>query len=67
MNREIQVEAYRSGETPEYEIVARTLLPKIREFYQDPDHLKAFQEWKKQREAKMIAMVEPAKAVGEGA
>lgn len=52
MEKGMRIEAYRSGEQPDYMQLARRLLPKIRAFYQDPENEKAFQEWKAEREKK---------------
>lgn len=46
----MRVEGYRSGEAPDLMILARHLLPKAREFYQDPENLKKFEAWKAARE-----------------
>ena len=51
----MRVEAYRTRETPDYMQMARHLLPKIREFYQNPENEKAFQEWKRARDEKRQA------------
>lgn len=40
------IEVYRTEEIPDLMILARHLLPKIREFYQDPENIRKFQEWK---------------------
>lgn len=45
----MRVEGYRSGEAPDLMILARHLLPKIREFYQDPENIKKAEEWKARR------------------
>lgn len=50
MEQAMRVEAYRTREKPDYMIMARYLLPKIREAYQNPEYEKAFQEWKRKRE-----------------
>lgn len=34
--------------------LARTLLPKVREFYSDPENVKRFEEWKALQEAEKI-------------
>ena len=46
----MRVEGYRSGEKPDLMILARHLLPRIREFYQDPENIRKAEEWKKARE-----------------
>lgn len=45
----MRVEGYRSGEKPDLMILARYLLPLAREFYQDPENDRKFQEWKARR------------------
>ena len=47
----MRAEAYRPHERPDYMPLARALLPKIREAYQDPEVEKKFQEWKRARDA----------------
>lgn len=44
----MRIEAYRSNEAPDYGPLARHLLPKIREFYQNPEHERAYQAWEKE-------------------
>lgn len=59
MEQTMRVEAFRTRETPDYMVIARYLLPKIREAFQDPEYEKAFQEWKRKREeAKYAGTVE---------
>lgn len=55
MEQAMRVEAFRTRETPDYMVIARYLLPKIREAFQDPEVEKAFQEWKRKREAEKNA------------
>ena len=55
MEQTMRVEAFRSRETPDYMVFARAILPKIREAYQNPEYEKAFQEWKRKREAEQNA------------
>ena len=45
-----QVEVIRTGTRPDYMMLARALLPRVREFYQDAEAEKKFQEWKRARE-----------------
>lgn len=47
-----------SGKVPNFRKTAAELLQRCREFYQDPENERAYQEWKAKRDAK------PAKAVG---
>lgn len=44
-----RIEVYRTEEKPDLMILARHLLPRIREFYQDPENVKRFQEWKERQ------------------
>ena len=37
------------AEKPKYNKTAAALLQRCREFYQDPENERAYQEWKKQR------------------
>ena len=39
-------------EKPNYKKTAAELLQRCREFYQDPENEKAFQEWKARKEAR---------------
>ena len=55
MEQTMRVEAFRSRETPDYMVLARALLPKIREAFQNPEYEKAFQEWKRKRETEQNA------------
>ena len=43
------ITAERVKEKPKYSRTAAALLERCREFYQDPENEKAFQEWKEQR------------------
>ena len=47
---EMRIEAYRTGEQPDYMPLARHLLDKIIAFYKDPENEQAFQAWKARRE-----------------
>ena len=49
---EMRVTGRPSGKKPNYKKTAAALLERCREFYQDPENEKAFQEWKAQRTAK---------------
>ena len=46
---EIRISARESGKAPNYNRTAAALLERCREFYQDPENEKAYQEWKKER------------------
>ena len=48
--KQMRVEVVHVNQAPDLSILARHLLPKIREAFQDPEYEKKFQEWKKQRE-----------------
>lgn len=45
MNTEMRIVLKGSGQKPKYDKTARELLDRCREFYQDPENEKAFQEW----------------------
>lgn len=47
----MRIEAYRSAEKPDLMILARYLLPMAREFYQNPENDRKFQEWKERRKS----------------
>ena len=48
----LRVTARTSGKSLNYKKTAPELLARCREFYQDPENEKAFQEWKAMRAAK---------------
>ena len=48
---DLRIEACMTGTKPDYRTGARILLPAIRRFYENPENEKAFQEWKKARDA----------------
>ena len=52
---EIQATVRASGKRPNYRKTAAELLKACREFYQNPENEKAFQEWKKGRNEGWIA------------
>ena len=45
MEKEMRIEAYRSHELPDLEILARYLLPKIQKAAQDPEVQRKYREW----------------------
>lgn len=47
---ETPVSAVRCREKPKYTIRALDILKSCREFYEDPENERAFQEWKQKRE-----------------
>ena len=49
---EMRVTGRPSGKKPNYKKTAAALLERCREFYQDPENEKAFQEWKARKEEK---------------
>jgi len=51
MSSEMRAEVFRTHERPDYAMLARALLPKIREAYRDPEMEKKYQEWKRARDA----------------
>lgn len=54
---EITISARTCAEKPNYWKTAGALLERCREFYQNPDNEKAFQEWKAQKDAKTVKAV----------
>ena len=46
-----------SGKAPDYTKTAAELLKRCREFYQDPENVKRFEEWKANRDAKTAKAV----------
>ena len=50
MERVERVEVIRTGERPDYLPIARALLPKIRKAAEDPDFIRGYEKWKKERE-----------------
>lgn len=49
---EMRITARSSGQAPKYDKAASALLELCREFYQDPENVKAFEEWKAERSGK---------------
>ena len=47
----VQVEVIRTGKVPDYMMLARAWLPKIREAAEDTEIRKEFEAWKKARNA----------------
>lgn len=54
---EIKISVRTAAEKPNYRRTTAALLERCREFYQNPDNEKAFQEWKEQRDAKTVKAV----------
>ena len=54
---ELRMTVRSSGEKPKYDKAAAGLLELCREFYQDPENERAYQEWKANRDAKMAKAV----------
>ena len=46
---EMTISAERATTRPKYDLMASAVLERCREFYQDPENEKAFQEWKEQK------------------
>lgn len=46
---EIRISVRTATEKPNYRRTAAALLERCREFYQDPENEKAYQEWKEQK------------------
>lgn len=49
---ELKVTVRSSGKAPDYTKTAAALLKRCREFYQDPENVKAFEKWKAERSGK---------------
>lgn len=47
---ELTITAKDSGKAPDYRKTAAELLKRCREFYQNPENEKAFQEWKARKD-----------------
>ena len=48
----LRVTARSSGKSPNYKKTAAALLARCREFYQDPENERAYQEWKARKDGK---------------
>ena len=49
---EMRITARSSGQEPKYDKAASALLELCREFYQDPENERAYQEWQAERSGK---------------
>ena len=49
---ELTVTVRESGKAPNYKKTAAALLERCREFYQDPENERAYQEWQAERSGK---------------
>lgn len=49
MTEQLKITARTAKEPPKYKKTAAALLERCREFYQDPENERAFQEWKAAR------------------
>lgn len=49
---EMRITARSSGQAPKYDKAASALLELCREFYQDPENERAYQEWQAERSGK---------------
>ena len=49
---EMRIAARSSGQAPKYDKAAAALLELCREFYQDPENERAYQEWQAERSGK---------------
>ena len=54
---EIRISVRTAAEKPNYRRTAAALLERCREFYQDPENERAYQEWKAARSAKTVKAV----------
>lgn len=52
MKQTLQIRAVTVHGERDYMPLARHLMDRIIAFYEDPENVKAFEEWKKQREAR---------------
>lgn len=52
MTEELRITARSSGKKPNYKKTAVQMLARCREFYQDPENERAYQEWKARKEEK---------------
>ena len=50
MQQQIEIRAVRVQGTPDYMPLARHLMDRIIAFYEDPENVRAYEEWKKERE-----------------
>lgn len=53
MKEQLRITARTVKETPKYKMTAAALLERCREFYQNPENERAFQEWKAGKEVRM--------------
>ena len=49
MTEQLRITARQAKEQPKYKKTAAALLERCREFYQDPENVKRFEEWKAER------------------
>ena len=54
---EMRITARSSGQAPKYDKAASALLELCREFYQDPENERVYQEWKTKMDAKTVKAV----------
>ena len=52
MTEELRITARTVKDKPKYKKTAAALLARCREFYQDPENERAYQEWKARKEEK---------------
>ena len=50
MTEELRITERSSGKKPNYKKTAVQMLARCREFYQDPENERAYQEWKARKE-----------------
>ena len=53
----LMITARNVKDKPKYKKTAAALLARCREFYQDPENERAYQEWKAERNAKTVKAV----------
>ena len=57
MTAQMTITAREARTEPKYSTMAPALLKRCREFYQDPENERAYQEWKANRDAKTAKTV----------
>ena len=55
--KELTATVRESGKAPNFKKTAAEMLKRCRDFYQDPENERAYQEWKANRDAKTVKAV----------
>lgn len=50
--KEMTISTERAAARPKYDLLARALIQKCREFFNDPENEKAYQEWKEKEKSR---------------